>query len=218
MFFQFCDALEVKNGQIAGPGGWGLENAIQAWGGFWNSTYYQFVCDDLDAETCIGTYSTSQSFWTNTTVDNANRSWFWMVCNQLGFYQDGPPVGQPAIVSRIITPEYFERLCVNGFPQKFNSPPQPAVAQVNEEYQGWGVEVDRLFFANGQRDPWREATVSSDFIYKASTDTQPIYVGDGFHCSDMITESGVVDASIAKVQSAALWYMKTWLAGWTPKS
>ncbi|KAI6044406.1 peptidase S28 [Pisolithus marmoratus] len=205
MFFQFCDALEVKSGQIAGPGGWGLENAIQAWGGFWNSTYYQIVCGDLDAETCIGTYNPSESFWTNTTVDNANRSWFWMVCNQVGFYQDGPPVGQPAI-----------RQCVNMFPQTFNSPPQPAVVQVNEEYQGWGVEVDRLFFANGQRDPWREATVSSDFIYKASTDTQPIYAGDGFHCSDLITESGVVDASIAKVQSAALWYMKTWLEGWTP--
>ncbi|KAI6044410.1 peptidase S28 [Pisolithus marmoratus] len=218
MFFQFCDALEVKSGQIAGPGGWGLENAIEAWGGFWNSTYYQHVCGDLDAETCLGTYNTSQSFWTSTAVDNNARSWFWIVCNQVGFYQDGPPVGQPAIVSRIITPEYVERQCVNMFPQTFSSPPQPAVAQVNEEYQGWGVEVDRLFFANGQRDPWREATVSSDFIYKASTDTQPIYVGDGFHCSDLITESGLVDASIAKVQSAALEYMKTWLAGWTPKS
>ncbi|KAI6101248.1 peptidase S28 [Pisolithus sp. B1] len=218
MFFQFCDAIEVKNGQIAGPSGWGLENAIQAWGGFWNSTYYQYVCGDIDAETCLGTYNTSQSYWTSTAVNNNARSWTWMVCNQVGYYQDGPPVGQPAIVSRILTPEYFERQCVNMFPQKFSSPPQPAVAQVDEDYEGWGVEVDRLFFANGQRDPWREATVSSDFIYKASTDTQPIYVGDGFHCSDMITENGVVDATIANVQSAALGYMKTWLAGWTPST
>jgi hypothetical protein len=40
MFFQFCDALEVKNGVSAGPEGWGLENAIKSWGNFWNTTYY----------------------------------------------------------------------------------------------------------------------------------------------------------------------------------
>lgn len=40
MFFEFCDALEVKDGVNAGPGGWGLENAIYSWGNFWNTTYY----------------------------------------------------------------------------------------------------------------------------------------------------------------------------------
>ena len=42
MFFQFCDALEVKDGVSAGPDGWGLDNAIMAWGNFWNTTYYTF--------------------------------------------------------------------------------------------------------------------------------------------------------------------------------
>ncbi|KAG6330296.1 hypothetical protein ID866_8793 [Astraeus odoratus] len=206
MFFQFCDALEVKNGQIAGVDGWGLDNAIQAWGGFWNSTYYKLGKSShvyTDAETCLGTYNTSQSYWTNTAVNNNWRSWLWMVCNQVGFYQDGPPLDQPAIVSRILTPGYFET---------FSSPPQPSTAEVDTTYSGWNVEVDRLFFANGQRDPWREVTVSSEFVSKASTDMQPIYVGDGFHCSDMVTKSGVDDATIAEVQSAALRYMKTWLA------
>jgi hypothetical protein len=40
MFYQFCDALEVKDGVNAGPGGWGLDNAINSWGNFWNTTYY----------------------------------------------------------------------------------------------------------------------------------------------------------------------------------
>lgn len=40
MFFQFCDALEVKDGVSAPPTGWGLENAIHSWGSFWNDTYY----------------------------------------------------------------------------------------------------------------------------------------------------------------------------------
>jgi hypothetical protein len=41
-FFEFCDALEVKDGVNAGPEGWGLENAIYSWGNFWNTTYYSY--------------------------------------------------------------------------------------------------------------------------------------------------------------------------------
>ena len=40
LFFDFCDALEVKNGVSAGPQGWGLEHALEAWGSYWNTTYY----------------------------------------------------------------------------------------------------------------------------------------------------------------------------------
>lgn len=39
-FFEFCDALEVKNGVSAGPRGWGLQHALQAWGKYWTETYY----------------------------------------------------------------------------------------------------------------------------------------------------------------------------------
>ena len=39
-FFNFCDALEVKNGVSAGSDGWGLDNALSAWGAYWKSSYY----------------------------------------------------------------------------------------------------------------------------------------------------------------------------------
>lgn len=39
-FNAFCDALEVKNGVSAGSKGWGLQHALQAWGSWWNQTYY----------------------------------------------------------------------------------------------------------------------------------------------------------------------------------
>ncbi|KAN0088726.1 Peptidase S28 [Tylopilus felleus] len=212
MFFEFCDALEVKDGVSAPATGWGIENAIYSWGSFWNNTYYAYVCETTNTETCLGTYNTSQSYWTNVTVNNANRSWFWMVCNQVGFYQAGPPPGQPAIVSRILQPIYNERQCVNMFPQKFPSPLSPSAAEVDMMYAGWNVNIDRLFFANGLRDPWREATVSADGLNKANTTTQPIYEGDGFHCSELITENGIADETVYAVQMAGLEYMKTWLA------
>ncbi|KAG1787153.1 serine carboxypeptidase S28-domain-containing protein [Suillus plorans] len=189
MFFQFCDALEVENGVSAGPEGWGLEHAIYSWGNFWNTTYYNFVCGPEDAE-----------------------------CNQVGWFQVGPPEGQPAIVSRILQPIYDERQCVNMFPEAFTHPPQPTTTQTDTMYAGWNVNVPRLFFANGLRDPWREATVSADGLNKPSNPNMPIYESNGFHCSDLITENGYVDPTVAVVQEAALMYMKEWLAEWKPNA
>ncbi|KAG1728261.1 uncharacterized protein EDB91DRAFT_862552 [Suillus paluster] len=216
-FYGFCDALEVKDGVNAGPQGWGLENAIYSWGKFWTTEWYDFYCNAQDAETCLGTYNTSQSHWTNVAVSNANRSWFWMVCNQLGFYQVGPPEDQPSIVSRILQPIYHERQCVNMFPQAFASPPEPTTAETNKMYAGWDVDIPRLFFANGLRDPWREATVSADGLKKPNTTSMPIYESDAFHCTDMITQSDI-DPSVVVVQKAALMYMKEWLAEWKPSA
>jgi len=79
-------------------------------------------------------------------------------------------------------------------------------------YAGWDVDVDRLFFANGLRDPWREATVSADGLDKDNTKTtQVTYESDGFHCSDLLVENGVVDKTVYAVQTAALESMKKWL-------
>ncbi|KAG1728281.1 uncharacterized protein EDB91DRAFT_1086157 [Suillus paluster] len=140
LFFQFCDALEVKNGVNAGPEGWRLENAIFSW-----------ACDDQGAE-----------------------------CTQLGFYKVGPPGGQPAI-----------RQCVNRFPQVFASPREPTTVETNKIYAGWDVDIPRLFFADGLRDTWREATVSAYGLNKANATSMPIYESDGFRCTDMIPKSGI---------------------------
>ncbi|KAH7916581.1 peptidase S28 [Hygrophoropsis aurantiaca] len=215
MFYQFCDALEVKDGVKAPASGWGLAHAIQAWGNFWKTTYYSNYCGDSDAESCLGTYDPNSSFYTDVSINNTWRSWFWIVCNQLGFLQDGPPAGQPAIVSRLIQPVYFERQCVDMFPQKFKTPPTPGVNAINKNYEGWNIKVDRVFFANGLRDHWRDATVSADGLHKANTTMQPIYLTDAFHGSDMIAANAKVDPSVLTVQKAGLAHMKTWLSTWS---
>lgn len=98
-------------------------------------------------------------------------------------------------------------------------PPMAAgVANINQQYHGWNVSIDRLFFANGQRDPWREATVSADGVNITGTSTQPVEVGDGFHCSDLVTANGLVDSNVLAVQTKALTFMKSWLAEWKPPS
>lgn len=39
LFFQFCDALEVKDAVSAPSQGWGLDNALSAWGTYFKNTY-----------------------------------------------------------------------------------------------------------------------------------------------------------------------------------
>ncbi|KAH7925529.1 hypothetical protein BV22DRAFT_1104894 [Leucogyrophana mollusca] len=215
-FYRFCDALEVKDGVSASEKGWGLQNALESWGNFWNTSYYASLCGTVDAETCLGTYDATQPYYTDVSVNNAWRSWFWMMCNEVGWYQGGPPLGQPAIVSRIIQPSYFQardpRQCVNMFPQRFQTSGTPDVQATNRKYGGWNIKVDRVFFANGLRDHWRDATLSADGLHKVSVASQPIYEGDGFHASDMDAKNGVVDASVLRVQQAGLRFMKGWLS------
>ncbi|CCM01542.1 uncharacterized protein FIBRA_03598 [Fibroporia radiculosa] len=217
-FFEFCDALEVKDGVNAPTEGWGLDYALQAWGSWWENDFLPSACEGQTIEECLGSYDANATYYTDISVNNADRSWMWIVCNYMGFFQDGAPAGNPTIVSRLIEPIYTERQCTYYFPEAFSSPPTPQVTWMNWEYEGWNVQSDRLFFGNGQRDPWRDATVSADNTSFPSTAWQEIEVGDGFHCSEMYTVNGQVDPTIAKVQEEGLAAMKGWLETWTPPS
>ncbi|KIK54084.1 hypothetical protein GYMLUDRAFT_232374 [Collybiopsis luxurians FD-317 M1] len=216
-FFEFCDALEVKNGVNAPASGWGLDHALIAWGSFWNSSYLAAWCGGVDVEDCFGTYNPNGSVYTNTSLGNDARSWAWVECNQVGQVRDGAgPEDVPTLVTRLLQSPYQIRICALTFPDVFASPddvPMAAgVANTNKDYGGWNLTVDRLFLANGQRDPWRGVTVSADGVDRASTDLQPIAISDGFHTSDLLTTNGKVDHTVLAVQTQALSYMKTWLA------
>ncbi|GLB34087.1 putative MEROPS serine peptidase family S28 [Lyophyllum shimeji] len=215
-FYKFCDALEVKDGQNAPATGWGLDHALAAWGSYFKNVYYTRICGDASAEDCLGTYDTSLSFWSDTSINNSWRSWFWIVCNEVGWLQEGAPRGHPTIATRLVQPEYDMRQCQQMFPAAFSKPPTPEIARTNRVYKGWNVHVNRLFFANGIRDPWKDATMSATGAFVFPTPQQPIALGDGFHCSDLGTASGLVDPTVRAVQLQALAYMKKWLATWKP--
>lgn len=133
----------------------------------------------------------------------------------------------------------MQRQCQMMFPKAFPRTPSIQDVQVertNNRYGGWDVHVDRLFFANGERkcllknatscllcirlagDPWKDATVSAEGRIPISTPLRPVALSDGFHASDLSTNVGLVDPSVAVVQSAALDSMRRWLLEWTPSS
>ncbi|KAI0333427.1 peptidase S28 [Cubamyces sp. BRFM 1775] len=223
-WFEFCDALEVKDGKAAGPNGWGLEHALTAWGSYYKNTYISPTCggatDSEDIAACFNTHDTSYPWWTNTTVNNAVRSWEWLLCTQFGFWQGGAPENHPTIVSRLVDTAYFQRQCMNYFPEAFSSPPVVLLdaLDVNKLYGGWNTTTERLFFLNGIRDPWREATVAADGATTPGSDLQPHLLGDGYHCSDMLISEGISSPAVLKVQNTVVDYLGKWLAEWKPSS
>ncbi|KAI0310240.1 hypothetical protein OF83DRAFT_1178773 [Amylostereum chailletii] len=101
------------------------------------------------------------------------------------------------------------------FPKAFPTPPVAKVDVTNAAYGGWNISVDRLFFANAQRDPWRDATVSAEGLTPSGTPAENIGVSDAFHCSDLLTRN-TVDATVLAVQQKGLAQVKKWVAEWQP--
>jgi len=217
-FFKFCDALEVKDGVSASAAGWGAEHAIAAWGAHLKGGYIAALCGDATNEECFGTYDGTQDFWTNTDVDNANRSWFWIVCNQVGYLQDTAPANTPTLVSRLVKINSDKRQCALMFPEAFPSgsaPMEAGVAKTNAKFHGWNLNVDKVFFANGHLDPWREATVSAETINRQSTARMPIAISNGFHCSDLRIKNNV-DPTVAAVQTQGVAQLAAWVKEFKP--
>ncbi|KAI0043743.1 hypothetical protein FA95DRAFT_1498122, partial [Auriscalpium vulgare] len=117
----------------------------------------------------LGSYNANDTFWTSTDVNNDYRSWSWIVCTELGFFQESAPLGHPTIVSRVLQPAYDEITCQQFFPAAFPRPTAPQVERTNFGYEGWNLHTKHLYFGNGQRDPWLYATVSSPFTFVPDT-------------------------------------------------
>ncbi|KAG7097309.1 hypothetical protein E1B28_004671 [Marasmius oreades] len=82
-FYNFCDALEVKNGMNAPVSGWGLDHALAAWGKHWRSGLAS-LCGRATDEQCFDSYAISAP---NISIDQPYRSWNWILCNEFGFSQ-----------------------------------------------------------------------------------------------------------------------------------
>ncbi|KAK7053371.1 hypothetical protein VNI00_003997 [Paramarasmius palmivorus] len=211
-FFEFCDALEVKDGVTATSSGWGLTHAYEAMGLYFRQFYLRDLCGSSSPSMCLNTHDNTLFYWTDPSLDNESRSWLWMVCNEVGWYQTAPPEGMPTIVSRLIGEESYQRTCTSYFPKTFTLSDRPKVLETTSTYSGWDIQVERLFVANGRRDPWLGATLSAASQNIASSETRPIALSDGFHCSDLSTTAGLVDSTIFDVQQKALASMNAWLA------
>jgi len=125
-----------------------------------------------------------------------------------------------------VTAEYYQRQCALYFPPSPNGVTYDKAHQteagVNAYTNGWDLTVvedlPRLLFVNGEFDPWRDATVSSDFRPGgplASTAENPIFIiPRGIHCSDLVTANGAANAGVQAVIDAEVAQVTQWFQQW----
>lgn len=146
---------------------------------------------------------------------SAGRAWRWVTCKEMGLYQVGnPDPSKTTLVSSVLGPEYYERQCQLMFPEAFPQPPIPNTNRTNTKYGGWDIEGDRIIFTTGDKDPFREATVSAKIRNPVGTQKQRIETSEnGFFASDF-NMAGRIDPGIAAVQDKVFSSIRTWLAAW----
>jgi hypothetical protein len=236
-FFQWCDYIENSVNQtnkalLPGAEGVGVTKALDGYAKWWKEVFFPGNCESYGYfegtynTECYNTYNASNPIFTDTSLSNTlDRQWQWMLCNEpFGYWQTGAPKSRPSIVSRLITPEYFQRQCALYFPtgphgETFASAKGKTEADVNTYTGGWDhVNTTRLVFTNGQYDPWRDATVSADFRpggpLQSTADVPVNVVPGGFHCSDLSIKNGDVNAGAAKVQQAEIAQIKKFVDQW----
>lgn len=114
---------------------------------------------------CLDSYNTSSIMYTDRTVANtANVQWFWFLCNEpFAYWQTGSaPNGRPTIATRLMTAEYFQRMCDIYFGPgtssksttanasvSFGSRMGKTVDDVNNQTGGWNFKGERLLWVNG---------------------------------------------------------------------
>ncbi|KAH8895932.1 endoprotease endo-Pro [Thozetella sp. PMI_491] len=240
-FYQFCDYVENmwpnSNNREPGAHGVGLEKALVGYAKWTNELlipggkYYlaaTSACESYgywtgeDNIDCFDSYNASSPIYTDVSLDNAvDRQWEWMLCNEpFKYWQDGAPEDVPSLVSRLVDVDYWQRQCGLFFPAEdgytYGIAKGKTEADVNAYTGGWDyVNTARLIWTNGQWDPWRDSTVSSDFRPGGplqSTSEAPVYViPGGIHCSDLLARNGAANAGVQKIIDEVVATIKGWV-------
>lgn len=90
---------------------------------------------------------------------------------------------------------------------------------MNDFTGGWFIDdTRRLLYVNGDYDPWREASVSSDLRPGGplqTTEQVPVeIVPGGFHVSDMLTDNGKANATVQAVIESIVAQLVEWVNEW----
>lgn len=200
----------------------------------WKGTYNVDCFKNLDANNVA---------YKDLTPGNwVNRQWWWMLCNEpyvllppfahhthtptnisvycsFEWWQDGAPLLRPTLVSRLMNPSYWRKQCPLLFPGAKGGIAQGRRAShVNKWTGGWDVtNTTRAMHTNGERDPWRDATLSSIFRPGGpvkSTEQLPVrLVKGGVHCSDLYSPNWEVNAEVRALAEDATAQMKRWVGG-----
>ncbi|KAI1826287.1 serine carboxypeptidase S28-domain-containing protein [Xylaria intraflava] len=229
-FYQFCDYVENvwpnSMNPVPDAHGVGLTKALNGYAKWFTESYLPGACESygyfqgqFNTE-CFQSLNASNPIYKDLTPGNAgNRQWNWMLCNEpLEYWQDGAPEGQPTLVSRLVNKAYWHAQCPLWFPgNDFGIAKGKSAEDVNLYTGGWlATNTTRLMMTNGEWDPWRDSTYSSQFRPGGplkSTEKFPVrYLKHGTHCSDLYGQNWDVNADAKAIADDETTQMKEWVS------
>ncbi|KAG8929338.1 hypothetical protein FRC02_005726 [Tulasnella sp. 418] len=193
----------------------GLSIAYQNYANYWRSA----IPEGCEGGLCYSSFNYTADFYKDWSVRNPwSRQWYWLICNELGWWQTGDPGNGTTIISKRVDVPYNLRICSHAFPRADGLlvPYVSDVESVNSKYNGWNLEGEHLFATNGEFDPWRSASLSSKFgPLRQDTDTQKItLIAGGHHCWDWSMRAAASNAASQSVIAKGIAQIKTWLEEW----
>ncbi|KAI8374890.1 hypothetical protein BD560DRAFT_87350 [Blakeslea trispora] len=96
-----------------------------------------------------------------TDETDENRAWFWQICTEYAYWQTSSPLWRPTIVSRKLNTAWYQRQCPYMFGEHA-VPKRPIWRKINRDYEGWYTSLDRVFWIDGEWDPWRTLSIQSE--------------------------------------------------------
>lgn len=140
--------------------------------------------------------------------------------NSFEYWQAGSTKSTVGFPAPLYNVEYWRRQCPLYFPEvnghQVGMVKGVRAEDVNKRTGGWdNVNTTRLLWVNGEYDPWRSASVASDFRpggpFVGDEDRPAYVIPKAAHCNDMIVKNAAVNAGVKKVVDAEVKKMKQWV-------
>ncbi|CAO0802202.1 unnamed protein product [Mucor circinelloides] len=187
-----------------------LQEHVEAYGNYTKNIIKQACDEDETVNECLDTHDPRSKMYTDDTDEN--RAWFWQVCTEYAYWQTGAPIWKPTIVSRKLDTTWFQRQCPLMFGEH-NVPKRPIWREINQEYEGWHLSLDRVFWIDGEWDPWRTLSVQSDDAPNRidwEEDAKYAVLPEAVHHWDFFV-SDTVSEAIKNTQDDVYKAMKKWI-------
>ncbi|KAG8914931.1 hypothetical protein FRC00_009536 [Tulasnella sp. 408] len=216
-FYRFCDAIETGLEEKSADDE-RMKRALENYG--------EWMKNRARAErNCPGggCYTTFKydwpQYWDLTAANKWNRQWWWMQCNEFGWWQVGDPGNRSSIVSSFLTEEWNLRQCNYMFRNDDETPGnfRPDVSKTNLNHGGgWNLEAYNLFVVNGEFDPWRWASLSSKWAppFRNTRYQHAEIIKDGVHCWDWNLDQAKFNPDIKRVVDLGISMVKGWVEEW----
>ena len=142
----------------------------------------------------------------DTNIEHpAARSWQWMTCNELAYWQVAP--GKTTLRSPKVTQDFFYQQCRDVFDENI---PYPDTNKFNTEWGGLQQTGTKIFFTTGSQDPWTHLCVTEEQVPDGCYAHTIIGPNSG-HCSDLHGAQSTDSIDLIKTRQAIRDAFKHWL-------